>query len=169
MAEIMSLKVEGFNDLFKSMQDLAEEIGKGKTDRIWRESLKYAFEPTLQAAKTMAPVDSGQLKDHLYIKVHKPQSKDKSSKYYDGEMYMVRVTLNPKRNDSVSRPVLNKRGKFQTVTSNRPVGLAQEFGTAKKPGHPFLRPALSSTAGEAVNRLGLKLWAELTWGKYAKA
>lgn len=168
MSVQMSVKVEGFEDLFKQMNELAQEIGKGKTDRIWRNALKYAMEPVLEKAKSLAPKDSGQLADHLYIKVHKPQSRDKASKYYEGEMYMARVTLNPKREDTVKHTVLNKRGKFQNYYVNRPVGLAQEFGTAGNAPQPFLRPALESSNQEVIDRLGKSLWAELTWGKYAK-
>lgn len=169
MSVQMSVKVEGFEDLFKQMDALAEEIGKGKTERIWRNALKFAMEPVLDRAKSLAPRDTGQLADHLYIKVHKPQSRDKSSKYFDGEMYMARVTLNPDRQDSVQNTVLNKRGKFQTYSVNRPVGLAQEFGTSRMKEHkPFLRPALESSAQDVIDRLGKSVWYELTWGKYAQ-
>ena len=78
-----TLKVEGFDDLFKQMDELKEEIGKGKTDRIWRNAMTYAFKPVLDKAKELAPKDTGQLADHLYLKIQKPQSRDKSSKYYD--------------------------------------------------------------------------------------
>lgn len=169
MASAQTFQVEGFEELFKHMDDLKQEIGQGKTDRIWRNSLMYAFYPVLERARALAPVDTGQLAEHLYIKVHKPKSRDKGGKYYEGEMYMARVTLNPKRDDSTSKIVLNKRGKFQTINYNRPVGLAEEFGTASNGGgKPFLRPALQSSAGEVVDRLGRKLWSELNSGKFTK-
>jgi hypothetical protein len=174
----VTFKVEGFEELFKEMNELAEEVGKGKTARIWRNSLFHAMAPVLAKAKQLAPKDTGQLADNLYIKVQKPQGRDKASKYYDGEMYMARVTAYPKRNDSVEKTVLTKRGNFQTYSVNKPVAISQEignrhlqnseFGTGQNGSHPFLRPALESEAMNIPKRLGQFLWAELTWGKYSK-
>ena len=163
----VSFKVEGFEQLFKHMEELKEEIGKGKTDRIWRSSLLYAFIPVLETAKSMAPHDTNQLRDHLYIKAHRPRSGDKAGKYYQGEQWMVRVTLNPKRDDSVQKVTLNKKGKFQNRFVNRPVGLAQEFGSANNSAHPFLRPALEGNVNEVIDRLGKKLWSNLNSGKFS--
>jgi len=162
------VKTEGFEDLFKALNELGEEIGKGKTDRIYRNAMKAAFQPVLDTARTSAPVRTGQLEEHLYLKVQRPQSRDKNSKYYEGEVWMARVTLNPKREESIQNVTLNKRGKFQNSYVNPPVGLALEFGTAKMAAHPFLRPALEANASTVVERLGQQLWYELTWGKYAK-
>ena len=139
-----SFKVEGFDELFKTMDDLAEEIGKGKTDRIWKRSLGVAMEPVLRQIRGNAPVDTGQLRDHIYMKVHRPVGRDKQSESYRGEMFMARVSVSPKREDSVERTTLNKRGKFQTYAIHRPVALAQEFGNANQAARPFIRPALES-------------------------
>jgi HK97 gp10 family phage protein len=167
VANNTSFQVSGFAELFKHMDELKEEIGKGKTDRIWRSSLLYAFIPVLETAKSNAPVDSGQLREHLYIKASRPTSRDKAGKYYDGEQWMVRVSLNPKREDSVQNVVLNKKGKFQNRYTNRPVGLAEEFGTANNGGgKPFLRPALETNASRVIERLGSKLWSNLNSGKF---
>lgn len=167
MAEVF--KVEGFEELFKEMDRLSEEIGTGKTDRIWRKALGEAMQPVLDMAKTLAPGEwqgsTGQLRDNIYMKVHKPQARDKAGKYYDGEMFMARVSVSPIRDDSRKGAVLNKRGKFQTVWQNKkPVALSQEFGnkhlqnsefgTAAKGAHPFLRPALENNVGRVQTILG---------------
>lgn len=161
-------KVEGFTELYKAMDDLAEEIGQGKTAKIWRTALGYAMEPVLQAVKQQAPVDSGQLRDHIYMKAHKPQGRDKQSSSFKGEMFLARVSVSPKRDDSTERTVLNKRGRFQTISYNRPVALAQEFGNAHTGGHPFIRSSLESNYQNIIDRLGHAIWAEVNWGKYAK-
>lgn len=167
MAEVF--KVEGFEELFKQMDELAEEIGKGKTDRIWRKALAEAMQPVLDMARDLAPGEwagsTGQLRDNIYMKVHKPQARDKRSKYYDGEMFMARVSVSPIREDSRKGAILNKRGKFQTVwQGKKPVALSQEFGnkhlqnsefgTAAKGAHPFLRPALENNVGRVQTKLG---------------
>jgi len=174
-----STKIEGFEELYKKMDELAEEIGRGKTDKIWRNALGGAMQVVLENAKTFAPSDTGQLKEHIYMKVHKPQARDKKSNSYQGEMYMARVTLSPKREDTKYRMVLNKRGRFQTIAYNlKPVGVSQEFGnkrlinsefgTAAMGAHPFLRPALDNNYQKVIGNLGKNIWYELFMGKYAK-
>ena len=175
--------VTGFEDLFKKMDELAEEIGKGKTDRIWRNALAAAMSPVLQDAKSFAPGESpkstGDLRDHIYMKVHKPKARDKASITYNGEMYLARVTVSAKRSETKHRLVLNKKGNFQTVAYNmRPVAVSQEFGnkrlmnsefgTAAMGAHPFLRPALDNNIENVQRNLGAALWYELFLGKYAK-
>ena len=149
----------GFEELFKKMDDLSEEVGKGKTDRIWRNAVKYAFEPVLQDAKTYAPKDTGQLSENIYMAVHKPKSRDKKSMTYQGEMYMARVTASPVRDDSIKKTVLNRRGKFQSYYANkRPVALSKEFGNARTTAKPFLRPALQSNMDRVQTRLAQSVW-----------
>jgi HK97 gp10 family phage protein len=159
MAVIQEFSVEGFPELFATMEELKEEIGKGKTDRIWRDALKVAFEPVLQSAKAKAPKDTGQLAERIYMKVHRPNASDKKSKYYEpGEIYMARVSASPLRDESRLHVVLNKRGKFQNVWRNkRPVAVSQEFGNASTPQHPFLRPALESNINNVLGILSNSL------------
>lgn len=163
-----SLKVEGFDELFKAMDDLKQEIGKGKTDKIWRNALTQAFSPVLESVKAKAPRDTGQLADHIYIKVHRPQTRDKGSKYFEGEMWMARVTVSPRREESVKRTVLTKSGKFRDYYQNPPVALSQEFGNANNGAKPFMRVSLEQQANQVISKLGQIIWAEVNWGKYAK-
>jgi HK97 gp10 family phage protein len=161
-------KVEGFEQLYKAMDELAEEVGKAKTDRIWKKALGYAMEPVLARIKATAPVDTGQLQNHIYLKSHRPMGRDKQSESYAGEVMMARVSVSPKREDSVEKVVLNKRGNFKSQGIHRPVALAQEFGNANTAGRPFIRPALESNYQNVIERLGQYIWAEVNWGKYAK-
>lgn len=183
MAVEFNPDVKGFEELFQKMDDLAKEIGTGKTDKIWRKSLLSAMQPVLDDAKGFAPGSSpestGQLRNNIYMKAHKPTSRDKRSDSYMGEMYMVRVTASPKRQESFYRVVKNKRGLYQTVLAGlKPVAVSQEFGnnrlvnsefgTAAKGAHPFLRPALSNNQDKVMSNLGQFLWYELFLGKYSK-
>lgn len=160
----------GFEELFRKMDKLSDEIGKGKTDRIWRGAMSYAMEPVLQDAKSLAPKDSGQMASRIYMRVHKPQARDKGSQSYNGEMYIARVTVSALRSDTVQNIVLNKRGRFQTVyTNKRPIPVSQEFGNARTPKKPFLRPALQSNITRVESRLGWSIWQKITDLTKAKA
>lgn len=155
----VEFSIEGFPELFAAMDSIKEEIGKGKTDRIWRESIKAAFQPVLEAAKRNAPKNTGELANRIYMKVHRPNKSDKSSKYYEqGEIYMARVSVSPLRSDSQLHVVLNKRGKFQTVYRNKkPVGISQEFGNARVPAQPFMLPALRQNQNVVASILSDRL------------
>ena len=179
MAETLEISATGFEDLFKRMDELAEEVGKGKTDKIWRNALKSAMSPVLADAKAFAPVGTGQLRDNIYMKVQKPQARDKASASYQGEMYLARVTVSTIREDSVLNYSLNRKGNMQTTwTNKKPVPVSQEygnkhlenseFGTAAMGAHPFMRPALENNYDKVMSRLGEALWYELTYGRYAK-
>ena len=151
--------VDGFPELFAAMDSIKDEIGKGKTDRLWRDVLTAAFQPVLSAAKSNAPHDTGQLAEHIYLKVHRPRKRDEKSKYWiPGEIYMARVSVSPLRDDSSLHHIVNKRGKLQTVWRNKkPVALAQEFGNANTPAHPFLRPALETNISQVLSIMQNKL------------
>lgn len=159
-------RVEGFEQLFAKMNELEEEIGKGKTDKIWRKALAWAMEPVLQDAKSFAPKDTGETSQRIYLRVHRPQGRDKSSNRYAGEMFMARVTASTLREDSVQNFVVNKRGRLQATWANKSrAPISQEFGNARTPARPFLRPALSSNTDRVISRLGQAIWAEVNWGQ----
>lgn len=162
-------QVEGFDELFKAMDALGQEVGKAKTDNIWKKALGYAFAPVLDSAKSLAPEgDTHQLKDGIYMKVSRPTSRDKASSTYKGESFMARVTSSAKRDDTKVHTVITKKGKERKIYTNRPVGLAAEFGTADTPAHPYLRPSLENNADRVINRLGYSVMAALEAGKWVK-
>lgn len=154
--------VEGMDELLAKMDLLQEEIGKAKTDAIWRKALRYAMEPVLQDAKTLAPEDTGELEKHIYMKVHRPMSRDKNGKYYAGEVFMARVTSSPLRDDSVKNFSLNKKGKLTGRWTNlKPVPVSQEFGNARTPANPYMRLSLENNMDKVSHRLGWSVWAAI--------
>lgn len=158
----VSFKMEGFDELIKKMDELSEEIGKGKTDTIWRKAMSYAMEPVLQDAKTFAPKNTGEMADRIYMKVHRPMSRDKQGKRYAGEMYMARVTASSIRSDSVLNYTVNQKGKLRATWSNKsPAAISQEFGNSKHGAKPFLRPALEVNIGNVQSRLAWSVWAAI--------
>jgi HK97 gp10 family phage protein len=157
-------QVTGFKELFAKMDALAEEIGKGKTDAIWRKAMKDAIDPVKEEAKSRASEhsDTGQMMAHIYSKAHKPTSRDKASSSYMGEMMMARVTVSAIRDDTKYRFVLNKRGKVNKVYyDKRPVPVSQEFGNARTPAHPFMRVSLTDNLDKVQSRLATYVWAAI--------
>lgn len=155
-------QIDGFKELFAKMDALAEEIGKGKTDTVWRKAMADAIDPIKEEAKSRAPRDTGQLEAHIYSKAHKPTARDKASSSYMGEMMMARVTVSTVRDDTKYKMVLNKRGKFQTVAYNkRPVPVSQEFGNARTPAHPFMRVSLMDNIDKVQSRLATYVWSAI--------
>lgn len=153
------VQIDGFPELFAAMDRLKEEIGKGKTDRVWREAMKAAFAPVLASAKDFAPKDTGQMAAHIYMRVHRPMVRDKqSSRWVPGEIYMARVTVSTLRDDSVMHVILNRKGRFQNVWRNKkPVPVSQEFGNARTPRRPFMRAALEQNINVVPRILEAKL------------
>jgi HK97 gp10 family phage protein len=169
MADNGQSYVSGFDGLYKAMEELSEEIGKGKTDSIWRKALKNSMQPVLESAKQHAPKKSGQLAENIYLAVHRPKQRDKNSSSYQGEMFMARVTSSPIREDTVKSYTMGKRGKIRVKYENKkPVPISQEFGNAKTSAHPYLRISLESNIQTVIKNLGHYLWSEIHWGKYAK-
>lgn len=161
--------VSGFDGLYKAMEELSEEIGKGKTDSIWRKALKNSMQPVLASAKLHAPKKSGQLAENIYLAVHRPKQRDKNSSSYQGEMFMARVTSSPIRDNTVKNYSMNERGKISVQYENkRPVPISQEFGNAKTSAHPYLRMSLEANIQTVLKNLGHYVWSEIHWGKYAK-
>lgn len=154
--------VEGMDELLAKMDVLREEIGNAKTDAIWRKALRYAMEPVLQDARSLAPEDTGELEKHIYMKVHRPMARDKAGKYYAGEVYMARVTSSPLRDDSVKSFTLNKKGRLTARWSNlKPVPVSQEFGNARTPANPYMRLSLENNMDKVSHRLGWSVWAAI--------
>ena len=163
-----TIDISGFDDLFKTMDELALEFGKQKTDRIWKRAMGSAMAPVLQTIKENAPVESGQLKEHIYMKTHRVQMRDRASESYNGETFMTRVTVSARRDDSTKHTVITKKGKERVQYTNRPVGLAMEFGTAEVSARPFIRSGLESNIDRVITSFGYRLQELIETGPWTK-
>jgi HK97 gp10 family phage protein len=135
-----SIQLEGFAEFEKQLRDMAQGY---RADLIARNTLakaaKTAMEPVLNEAKAMAPVGSKprdernpiHMADTLRVDARIPSERDKQS-------YYVHDT------DSAIAVVSVKKSA---------VSLAQEFGTKKIAGHPFLRPALDNNVSQVLTIL----------------
>lgn len=132
----MSVKFEGFDDFEDLLKQMGEEFGyKESTRNVLTPSVKIAMEPVLDTAQSLVRTDTGKMKASLKLEGRIPNNRDKQSSYID-------------EGDAVIGMVSVK----QSAAS-----LSEEFGTAKKSGHPFLRPALESNQDQVLKRLSSAL------------
>lgn len=163
----VSMKLEGLGDVYQVFQDLADEIGDKKAkSKILVPAVREAMKPVLSTAQSLAPVDTGGLRLSLLIEARRPTKKDMRSKYVNQTDTVIALvtTASGKKLHAMSegkgllraRKQLQKMGlnaeKFKGITSD-PRAIAQEFGSAANPSHPYLRPALESQSQGVVAKL----------------
>jgi len=139
----VSIKLEGMGSVHAAFQELANEIGDKKaTSKILVPAVREAMKPVLAKARADAPVDTGGLRRSLQVEARRPNRKDKRSKYIASTDTVVSlVTTAPGK----------KLAKMGIASDAR--AIAQEFGTARNPAHPYLRTALESQSASVVNDL----------------
>tara|TARA_R110000822_G_scaffold44727_9_gene119961 strand:+ start:274 stop:747 length:474 start_codon:yes stop_codon:yes gene_type:complete len=153
----VSIKLEGVGSVQAVFRELADEIGDKKANsKILIPAVREAMKPVLAKARTDAPVDTGGLKRSLQVEARRPNRKDKRSKYIASTDTVISlVTTAPGK----------KLAKLGIKSDAR--AIAQEFGTARNPAHPYLRAALESQSTSVVNNLAGILARRID--KYKKA
>jgi hypothetical protein len=159
-------------DLFRQLQD---EIGDKKArSKVLLPALKEAMKPVLYAAKNMAASnESNLLQNSLMIMAKRPNARDRKSIYItstDTVVCFVTTKPIPKKlktkfrdttaRTSQSEEEYNKqRRAFYEANGYHydARAVANEFGTAKRPAKPFLRPALEYQAQNVTTLLGMIL------------
>lgn len=132
----MHMGLEG--DFAAGLDKMAEDV-KEKVIRSGGNTMAYTFQVE---AKTFAPVFAGQQR---YI----PRSKSGKSGGYNIKPGQLRDSIYRAFSDDQSRDDLA----VYTVTYNHgkaPHGYWMEFGNARHPAHPFIRPAYEAAKQRAV-------------------
>lgn len=132
----VTVKVEGLKELEKALKELPRATAKNVMKRV----LIQAGQPVADQAEGLAPVNTGKLQKSIDIGVKLTRrQKSSSPKQSAVEVYIG-------------------------VGRSLPQGVFQEFGTAKNPPQPFMRPAWDG------NKLGvLEKIKDLTWAEIKKA
>jgi HK97 gp10 family phage protein len=153
----VSIKLEGMGSVQAVFRELADEIGDKKANsKILIPAVRESMKPVLAKARADAPVDTGGLKRSLQVEARRPNRKDKRSKYIaNTDTVISLVTTAPGK----------KLAKLGIKSDAR--AIAQEFGTARNPAHPYLRSALESQSTSVVNNLAGILARQID--KYKKA
>jgi len=142
--EPLTFEIEGFAEFEQQLKQMAEGF---RGDLIARNTLvpsaKIAMESVFNSAQTRAPVGDKprdaknpfHMRDTIRLDARIPNEKDKRSEYVNETDAAIAVV-------SVKKSA---------------VSLAQEFGTSKIAGQPFLRPALQQNAGSVLTVLKSQL------------
>ena len=167
----VTIKLEGLGNVMEAFAELENEIGDKKAQgKVLIPAVREALQPVLEQARSMAPVDTGALSNTLIIEARRPTKRDRRSKYItqtDTVIGLITTKAFPKKikasfyKENENLYQTNKkqfRKKFKELTKqlNFPYdarAIAQEFGSAHNPAHPYLRPALEAQAQTTVNRL----------------
>lgn len=164
--------VTGLSDALAVLDELADEIGDKKAkSKILIPAARESMKPVLAAAKMLAPKDTGDLANNLWIEARRPNKRDQKSKYADPKDTVIAlVTTKPfpkkkrkafyQENQALyasDKNAYRKAFKEYALLINFPYdarAVAQEFGSARNPPHSYLRPALESNASQVANSLG---------------
>lgn len=128
------MKLEGFADLEKALDDLTRAAGAG----VLRRSLKKSAEPMADLANSLAPVGA-------------------TGEYSKSFHYSTKLT---KRQASLQRRNVEKSAVQGYVGTKDPAGVQQEFGNVHNGPQPALRPAWDQDRKPLLDRLSKNLWAE---------
>lgn len=142
--EPLTFEIEGFAEFEQQLKQMAEGF---RGDLVARNTLvpsaKIAMESVFNSAQSRAPVGDKprddknpfHMRDTIRLDARIPNEKDKRSEYVNDSDAAIAVV-------SVKKSA---------------VSLAQEFGTSKIAGQPFLRPALQENAGSVLTVLKSQL------------
>lgn len=131
----ITVKVEGFRELGTALKQLPNATSKNVMRRVLRE----AGEPIAEAARGLAPVDEGHLRDSIGVS-----------------------TVLSGRQRKLRRKTRNKDDVEMFVGAGPlPQAHLQEFGTENHPPHPFMRPAWDQHKNEALDIIKASLGDEI--------
>lgn len=161
----MLIKYSGFSDLEKLLLKMANDFGVKDTQKnVLVPAAKNAFGIVFNAAKNnLIPghgYDTGQLKRTLRVNARAVKGKDLRSKYINvGDVVIAYVSA--KLNKTYAKN-LSKKGKLiGTGDISDARAIAVEFGTAKMPAKPYLRPAIESNYQAVTAKLSSELKKKL--------
>jgi HK97 gp10 family phage protein len=133
---MMAIETYGFDDFDAILTQMGQEFGYTDVNKkVLIPALRNAMKVTLPYAKSLARSNTGQMRNSIMIEARRPTDRDKKSKYiYDSDAAIAIISVKQSQ-----------------------VSLGEEFGTAKKAGQPFIRPALEANQSVILQTLSDEL------------
>jgi hypothetical protein len=165
----VTIKLEGIGEVDKALRQLEADFGqKESAKRVLVPAVRESLQPVLRQAIANAPKDTGGLALSLQVEARRPTARDRRSKYITQTDTVIGAvtTASAKKLARMSegKGLLTARRKLKKLgfeNANAFVGIesdaravAQEFGSARNPATPYLRPALEANAQSTVTNLG---------------
>lgn len=133
----VTMKLEGFDDFEKSLEELSQAAGKGSIRRAMRKSAQ----PMADHMESLAAERSGEMKEGIGVstKLSKRQAK------LHRKMF---------RNDRAAVEMFVGAGPDPQATK-------EEFGSVHNVPRPFVRPAWDAGKDALLKALGREMWADI--------
>jgi HK97 gp10 family phage protein len=130
------MEIYGFSDFDKVLTEMGNDFGYTDVNKkVLIPALKAAIKVTEPIAQSLARVNTGKMRESIEVTARRPTTNDLESKY----IYPTDAAIG----------VLSVK--------KSAVSLSEEFGTANKAGHPFIRPALESSQSQVLQALSNEL------------
>jgi HK97 gp10 family phage protein len=171
MADSLKIKFEGMQEFKGLLDQIKDDFGEKDAQKILNNAVKIAMQPVLTTAKNLAPKDTGALMASLRIETRKPNTKDKRSIYVNSTDVVIGTVTTAPGNVLAKKSFTNlKSNKKQKGITSDARAIANEFGTGKIAGRPFMRPAMESNTSQVVGSLvnSLKIALEKYKSRYNK-
>jgi HK97 gp10 family phage protein len=149
-----------FTEIIREMQN---DFGEKDQKKILSKAMRVAMKPVLEKARSLVRIDTGGLRASLRIEARKPTAHDKKSIYVNPTDTVIGTVTTASGKQLAKKTFKNVRtGNKQKGIPSDARGIAEEFGTAKRAGKPFLRPALESSSPQLLDSLAISLKDALT-------
>jgi HK97 gp10 family phage protein len=140
-----------FTEVLRQMQD---DFGEKDQKKILTGAMRLAMKPVLAKARNLVPKDTGALSASLRIEARKPTKRDRNSVYVSPTDTVIGTVTTASGKQLAKKTFKNiKTGKKQKGIPSDARAYANEFGTAKMAGRPFLRPALETSSSQMLDSL----------------
>lgn len=151
---IVSIKFYGQPEFTEVLRQMQNDFGEKDQQKILQNAMKVAMKPVLAKARNLVPKDTGALSASLRIEARKPNKKDKNSVYVNSSDTVIGTVTTASGKQLAKKNFKNlKTGKKQKGIASDARAVANEFGTHKMAGKPFLRPALETSSSEMLDSL----------------
>jgi HK97 gp10 family phage protein len=161
MATKVSVEFQGFEEFKELADQIVDDFGYKDASNIMVAAARLSMRSALDLAKSLAPSDTGALRASLQIEARKPRNKDQRSKYIQKDDVAIALITTAPGKKLAKTAFKNERN---TRSNIKQVGIKSdaratimEFGSAKTPAQPYLRPALESSSGAVTSDLGKAL------------
>jgi HK97 gp10 family phage protein len=155
----VTMKMTGLREVEQMLTELPKAVGK----RVLTKALMAGGEVIASAARTRAPVLTGNLRESVNVTAVKPKDHDAGKAAFG---VGLRAGLSRGQAVGLARTANRAAGyDFAEVFVGTPAQAVpawpQELGTINHPAQPFLRPAFEATKQRAADTIAFELFFEI--------